>query len=93
MNTETGLKTNKVKAFRQGMLTLTYEDTQLEDLKFIRTINKNKYLYNSDGQLELFYVQKPTKYISTLQEGSKIDSNFITMDIETRLVEDKDRNP
>lgn len=27
LNTETGLKTNKVKAFRQGMLTLTYEDT------------------------------------------------------------------
>ena len=91
MNTEPGLKTNKVKAFRQGMLTLTYEDTQTSSngeggSRFIRTINNNKYHYNEAGGLELFYVQKPTKYISTLQEGSKIDSNFMTLDIETRLV-------
>jgi hypothetical protein len=95
INTETGLKTNKVKAFRQGMLTLTYEDTQSvsapsgdngdNGTRFIRTINNNKYHYNSDGTLELFYVQKPTKYITTLQENSKLDNNFITLDIETRL--------
>ncbi len=92
LNTETGLKTNKVKAFRQGMLTLTYVDTQANESKFIRIINKNKYLYNSDGELELFYVQKPTKYISPLQEHKELDSNFITMDIETRLVDNKERN-
>lgn len=68
------------------MLTLTYDDTQTEGTRFIRTINNNKYHYAADGELELFYVQKPTKYINTLQEHSKIDSNFLTLDIETRLV-------
>jgi hypothetical protein len=101
INSETNLKTNEVKAFRKGMLILTYEDTQIEGGNFIRTINNNKYHYThppalvslsgkgEDGQLELFYVEKPTKYISTWlrqQEHNKLDSNFMTLDSETRLV-------
>ena len=86
VNTETGLKVNKVKAFRQGLLTLTYEDTQLEGSKIMRTINNNIYHYDAEGNLEFFYVQKPTKYISTLREHGKLDSDFIALDIETRLV-------
>ena len=86
INPETGLKVNNVEAFRHGLLTLTYEDTQLEGSKIMRTINNNIYYYDAEGNLEFFYVQKPTKYISTLQEHGKLDSDFIALDLETRLV-------
>lgn len=81
-------KTNNVKVFRNGILTLSYIDTQVAEDKFIRTINNNKYHYTMDVILNLFYVEKPTKYISTRlrqQEHKNLDGNFITLDIETRL--------
>ena len=46
-----------------------------------------------DGRLELFYVEKPTKYISTLQAQNKLDNKFMTLDIETRVEEDTRRDP
>ena len=42
-----------------------------------------------DGELLLFYVEKPTKYISTLQEHKNLDSNFMTLDLETMPVKDE----
>ena len=91
-NNSNSFKTNNVKVFRNGILTLSYTDTQVAENKFIRTINNNKYHYNMDGELELFYVEKPTKYISTLQEHKNFDRNFIVLDIENRVVTVKDNS-
>lgn len=51
-NNLNSFKTNNIKVFRNGILTLSYTDTQVADNKFIRTINNNKYHYTMDGELE-----------------------------------------
>ena len=78
---------NKVKVSRNGDIVLEFIDKQINSDKFVRIINNNHYIYNlKTGELELFYVEKPTKFISTIKTHDELDSDFITLDIETGLI-------
>lgn len=64
---------------------LTYKDIITDENKFIREIGKNSYHYNN--KLELVSVNKSNRYIKTKSRTNKINNNFITLDIETKLVD------
>lgn len=88
----TGIK-NKVELFRKGMLVLSYVDTINNDNTFTRTINNNKYIYNEDGSLILFYVEKPTKFMQSIKPLGENDNKIITLDIETKLDSNGEHKP
>jgi hypothetical protein len=83
---DNGYVINKVGLFRNNLI-LSYLDTQINDTQFKRVINNKVYIYNLDGTLDLHYVEKPTKFIQKINQHDTQDSNFLTLDIETKLID------
>jgi len=83
------LITNKVTLHKKGVLTLSWSDVQTDQDKFTRTIGNNVFVYNINGKLINFHVIKPTKYINTIEKHKEHDTNFLTLDVETRLATSK----
>lgn len=83
---------NEVEIFKNGKIILKFTDQLLSDNTILRTIGKNNYRYNLDGQLLLLEVTKPVKYINNIKPQSKKDNKIITMDIET-FIENNEQIP
>jgi hypothetical protein len=69
---------NSVSVFIKGMLMMSYTDKSIIDEvngKFMRIIGKNHYIFDENGNLELFYVEKPTKYIAGVPYGTNTTQN------------------
>lgn len=84
------LVTNSILLYIKGLKCLSWTDTQVDKDTFIRTINKNKYIYklvDDQWKLDIFYVGKPTKYFTTLKKHKNLDQNILTGDIETYVSE------
>lgn len=81
-------KMNKVKLIKSGELKYEWIDRYIDDSTFIREIANKKYTF-VNGELKLLTVEKTNKFMKTLKKAKKQNSNIITMDIETRLVDNK----
>ena len=81
-------KTNVVKLHKKGKLSLQWKDIILEDNIFIREIGKNKFTFKNN-ELILSTVEKTVKFISKVKTAKKRDNKFITLDIETMVVDNK----
>jgi len=78
---------NQVVIFRKGKPILGFQDREITRKgSFIRTIGKNQYQYNDKGELELLTVKNSTKFINPVTQSLLINTNIITLDIETRVV-------
>jgi DNA polymerase family B len=87
-----GFNENKVEIFKNGCMILEYTDKMVDDNTFIRTLGKNIYQYNLTGELELFLrklVSKPTKFIKPVKTSKNKIFKAITMDIETKIINDQ----
>jgi len=86
--------TNEVIFYKNGDPILEYIDTLIykdSTSYLLRTISNNKYYYQLNGKLELVTVNKLSRYIKPLiqSEKPKLNENFITLDIETRVIDGK----
>jgi DNA polymerase type B, organellar and viral len=78
---------NEVNIMKYGNIVLTYKDTILENGKFIRELGKTTYHYNENNKLEIVSVHKTNKFIETQSSTRLLNNKFITLDIETKLVD------
>jgi len=79
---------NYVEIMKSGNLVLTYKDIIKEnETSFIREIGKNTYHYNENNKLEVITVNKDNRYIKTKYRTNFINNKFITLDIETKLID------
>lgn len=67
-----GVNENKVQIFKNGSMILEYTDRMIDDNTFMRLLGKNVYQYNLEGELELFKVSKPTKFIKPIKTKSVV---------------------
>jgi hypothetical protein len=86
---EDAINENKVQIFKNGAMILEYIDRMIDDNTFIRILGKNIYQYNLTGELELFKVSKPTKFIKPIKITKNKAFKAITMDIETKIINDQ----
>jgi len=86
---EDGINENKVQIFKNGAMILEYTDRMIDDNTFIRILGKNIYQCNLTGELELFKVSKPTKFIKPIKTSKNKTFKAITMDIETKIIDDQ----
>ena len=77
-------KTTKCKLFKKNELVLEYRDSKINENKFIRKIENNKFTFEF-GELILKECIKKTRNIQPLKKSDKNDFNFLTLDIETYL--------
>jgi hypothetical protein len=63
---EDGINENQVQIFKNGGMILEYIDRMIDSNTFIRVLGKNIYQYNLTGELELFKVTKPVKFIKPI---------------------------
>jgi hypothetical protein len=79
-------KKNSVQIIKDGNIVIKFTDQLLNNNIILRTIGKNSYRYDLEGNLLLLEVNKPTKYINKLSQSKKRDKKIITMDIETQVL-------
>jgi len=82
------LKINKIKYFRNGNLILEWIDREINievPNTFSREIGATTYYYNN-GELELKKILKKTGVFKKAKKDKKLQNNFITMDLETQLI-------
>lgn len=80
---------NKVKML--GSINLSLVDRRINNDSsdsFVRTIKKST-IYFLDGEVILRKKELPVKAFRKLQKESKIDNELITLDIETKLINNK----
>jgi hypothetical protein len=81
---------NRVTYIKNGEILFSWKDTIISPDKIIRYIGKS--MIHFDGEnVELFKVLKKTTGITTkiIPKNNKVSNKFITMDIETVMVENK----
>ena len=77
---------NLVEIYTKGNLVLKYEDQYISKHRFSRKIGLRKYQYTHTGDIELFTVSKPTRFIKPKKSSRIFNEKIITLDIETKLV-------
>jgi hypothetical protein len=84
--------TNEVIIFRNGDPVIEYKDKLINKDQMVRTIGRNEYYYKLDGKLELIAVKKLSSFIKPIyvsDKRSKLNEKFITLDMETRVIDGK----
>lgn len=71
----TGLISNNVELFRNGVSGLIFNDQEISKGIFTRNIGSNKYYCSLDKGIEFFQSIKQNKYIKTLNKGDVRPSN------------------
>lgn len=79
---------NEVKIFRNGSLVLEYIDKKTSDNSFIRSLGRNTYYYINNKQV-LVQSTKKTKAIPIKRSEKEMNTDFITMDLETMVIDNK----
>jgi DNA polymerase type B, organellar and viral len=77
---------NLIEFFKSGTTLLKFTDKLINKNKFIRIINNKKY-YFENGEQFLFTNEIKTKFISKSSNSKNLINNFITLDIETSIVD------
>lgn len=77
---------NYVEIMKSGNLVLTYKDIVTENNNFIREIGKNTFYYYNN-KLEVITVKKSNRFIKNQTRRYKINNKFLTLDIETKLID------
>jgi hypothetical protein len=77
---------NLIEFFKSGTTLLKFTDELINKNKFIRIINNKKY-YFENGEQFLFTNEIKTKFISKSSNSKNLVNNFITIDIETSIVD------
>ena len=76
-----------VKIMLNNLILLEFKDLEITDTTFVREFKKSnhKYYYSSN---ELIYkkIHRPTKFLRTIKLSKVIDNKIMTLDIETRKV-------
>lgn len=84
-------KINYIKLFKSGDLKHQWTDTYIDDSTFIRDIDNRKYTFVND-ELKLLTIEKPNKFIKPIKKKKYSNDKILTMDLETRLI-DNNHNP
>ena len=81
---------NHIEYYKKGHLLFEWKDTIESSYKFTREIGKSK-IYYENNELILYKLIKKTKGISKkkLPKNNNIETKFITMDLETILIDNK----
>ncbi len=77
---------NKVEILKNGIKMLSYEDFWIDIHHFKRIINNNTYYFTREGDIDLFTVWKPTRYIKQTKRSKRLSNKIVTLDIETQVV-------
>jgi len=80
---------NTVEIIREGDIVMKYTDQMLNENYILRKIGNNTYHYTLDGNLNLTKVIKPHRYMKTQQKSVHINNKFLTLDLETILIKNK----
>nr|YP_009739393.1 DNA polymerase 2 [Tricholoma terreum]QIC20237.1 DNA polymerase 2 [Tricholoma terreum] len=81
-------KVNSVKLFKDGELTLEWVDKYIDDITFIRDLGPKTFNFVND-EVRLITIKKSSKFIKLIKKAKKFNNNIITMDLETRLIDNK----
>jgi len=77
---------NKVEILKSAKVVLSYEDKLINENSFERIIGSKHYIYIKDNdsyKLDLFKVEKPSRFILSKKIDKKLNDKIITLDIET----------
>src|SRR6266550_2393970 len=89
---EDGLIFNKIEYIKNGKVLFQWKDKIInkENKEIIRYIGKST-IHFKDGEITLTKIERKTTGISNkiLSKNPKLSNNFITMDLETVLVDNK----
>src|SRR5258708_4990497 len=78
---------NLIEFFKSGTSLIKFKDElMMNDNKFIRIIDNKKY-YFENGEQFLLTSELKTKFISKTKKSKDLVNNFITIDIETYIVD------
>ena len=83
------LKTNEVVLFNNSSTILSFKDTILAHNSVIRTIDNNSYHYIDGEVIIINELTNKFKHITKSFTEKNINNNFMTLDIETRLINNK----
>lgn len=81
-------KLNKIELYKEGELKYKWIDRYIDESSFIREIGKKKYTYVNE-ELKLLTVEKQSKFMKPIKTSKYIDNKMLTMDLETRLRDNK----
>ena len=76
---------NLIEFFKNGISLIKFKDTFIRENKFTRTI-ANKKIYFENGEQILLTSEIKTKFIKQSTKSKNLVNNFITIDIETYIV-------
>lgn len=79
---------NIVTILRSGDILLQYEDHKVNENTFTRKINNNSYTF-IDNEVKFVQIPKKSKYFSIKKIKAKINEKIITMDLETKTIDNK----
>jgi len=77
---------NLIEFFKSGTSLIKFTDELMNENKFLRIIGNKKY-YFKNGEQILLSSEVRTKFISKSSKSKDIVNNFITLDIETYIVD------
>jgi hypothetical protein len=81
-------KINYIKFFKNGKLIFEWKDIYIDENTFIREIGKNKFTFVNED-LKLLTIDHENKFIEKTKTAKTQNSNIITMDLETRILDNK----
>jgi hypothetical protein len=73
---------NLIKLHRKGDLIFEFKDIKINDSTFVRHLENKKFTF-INNELKLLTIDKPSKFIQSLNQINKLSNKIITMDIET----------
>jgi hypothetical protein len=79
---------NKIMLYKDGELKYEWIDRYIDESTFIREIGPKKFTYVND-ELTLLTVDQTSKFIKKTKLAKKHKNDFLTMDLETRLIDNK----
>jgi len=79
-------KFNKIQLFKEGELKYEWIDRYIDESSFIRDIGQKTFTFVNE-ELKLLTIKKSSKFIKKSKLAKKPNNNFITMDLETRLID------
>lgn len=77
---------NHVEIMKNGEMIISYKDILNDNNGFIREIGNNKFYYDNENKLYLTITKKAERYIKTKSCSNRVSNKFITLDIETKLI-------
>lgn len=82
---------NKIELFKKGELCLEWTDRYINENTFIREIGQKEFTF-VNGELKLLTIKKDNKFITPIKKHKQINNKILTMDIETRVI-NNDHHP